>query len=256
MCFLVPCRAGRVSPMSPVPSLLSLLKDCAGQEGPPAQSLLHPNPLQTLLLPWPLGAVCGYGNNAWPVPSSVPTLPSPVPAGLGTQLALLWQQPEVLECHHLLLHPCPSQGSAASPTAEPSGCQAGWPRGPAAFPVPGPQVRDKGHPVGLSLLLGWMSPPSLAGLPISSSAGPTVPVPGSSGAISPTGPALPCGSGCHVCCGCRAPSLGCSSTSGHGSGAAVVHGVGEQRAGLSPRPLRVPVPHTPAALPARLRQDL
>lgn len=113
--YVFPCAM--VSPMSPVPSLLSLLRDCAGQEEPPAQSPFHPNPLQLLLLPWPLGAACEYGDNAWPVP----THPSPVPAGLGTQLALLWQQPEVPECHHLLLHPCPSQCSAASPTAEPSG---------------------------------------------------------------------------------------------------------------------------------------
>lgn len=149
----VSCKAGVVFPMSPMLSLLSLLRDCAGQEEPPAQSPLHPNPLQMLLLPWPLGAACGCGDNAWPVPSSVPTHPSPVPDGLGTQLALLWQRPEVPECHHLLLHPCSSQCSAAFSTAEPSGYQAGRPQGPAALPVPGSWVRDKGHPVGLSLVL-------------------------------------------------------------------------------------------------------
>lgn len=146
------CHAG--SPMPSVPSLLSLLRDRAGQEELPAQSPLHPNLLQVLLLLlWPLGAVGGCGDNAWPVPSSVPTHPSPVPAGLGAQLALLWQQPGVSGCHHLL-HPCPYPCSAAAPAAEPSGSQAGRPRGPAVLPVPGSQVRDKGHAAGLGLVLG------------------------------------------------------------------------------------------------------
>lgn len=175
--------------MPPAPSLLSLLRDCAGQEEPPAQSPLHPNPLQLLLLPWPLGAACGDGDNAW----SVPTHPSRVPAGLGTQLALLWQQPEVSECHHLLLNPCSSQCSAACPTAEPSGYHAGWPGGPAVLPVPGSQLRDKGHPVGLSLVLGLDAHPiPLLGCPhpalLDASAGLIW-------AISPLDPTLPCGSG-------------------------------------------------------------
>lgn len=237
--------------MSTVPSLLALLRDCAGQEEPPAQSSLHPNPLQTLLLPWPLGAVCGYGDNVWPVPSCVPTHPSPVPAGLGTQLALLWQQPKVPECHHLV-HPCPFQCSAASPTAEPSG----WPPGLAVLLVPGPQLRDKGHPVELSLVLELDAHPiPLLGCPSPALLDPLVPVLSSSGAISPLDPTLPRGSGCHMCSsGCCAPSLGCTNTSGHGSGAGAVHGVGEHRAGLFPC-CGVPTPWCPH-VPSKLRSHV
>lgn len=238
---MFPCAM--VSPMFPVPSLLSLLRDCAGQEEPPAQSPFHPNPPQLLLLPWPLGAACGYGDNAW----LVPTHPSPVPAGLGTQLALLWQQPEVPECHHLLLHPCPSQCSAASPTAEPSGYQAGWPQGPAVFPVPGSQLRDKGHPVGLSLVLGLDAYPILLlGCPLQLCWTHWCQC---RACLGPFPHWTQLSHVCHVCGGgCCAPSLGCTSTSGHGSEAGTVHGVGEHRAGLSPR-RAVPTsccPHVPS----------
>lgn len=55
-----PCAM--VSPMFPVPSLLSLLRDCAGQEEPPAQSPFHPNPPQLLLGRGLLGQRVGMGT--------------------------------------------------------------------------------------------------------------------------------------------------------------------------------------------------
>lgn len=88
---------------------------------------------------------------------------------------------------------------------------------------------DKGHPEGLSLVLGLDTHPiPLLGCPSPTLQDSLVPVLGSFGTISPLDLTVPCGSGCHVCIsGCHTPSLGCTSTSGHGSGAGAVPGVGE-----------------------------
>lgn len=51
-CVLVPGGTGVVSSVSPVPSLLSLPMASAGRAEGPAQSPLHPNMLQVLLLLW------------------------------------------------------------------------------------------------------------------------------------------------------------------------------------------------------------
>lgn len=53
-CVLVTGRTGVVSSVSPVPSLLSLPVACAGRAEGPAQTPLHSNLPQVLLLLWPL----------------------------------------------------------------------------------------------------------------------------------------------------------------------------------------------------------
>lgn len=249
MCFFVPCRAGAVSPMPPVASLLSLLRDCAGQEEPPAQSPLHPNPLQTLLLPWPPGAVCGMGTTPGLCPTASPR------SLLGSLLAWAhswrccgnnqrcWLPPPPL-------HPCPSQRS---------GHRAGWPQGPAVLPVPGSQVRDKGHPVGQTWCWGDAHPIPLLGCPSPALLDPLVPVLGCPGAVSPPDPARPVAAGATCAVGAVLPAWGAQAP----LATAAVRGVAEHRAGLSPRrgvptspPSSAPTPACGAPRAARHRQGL
>lgn len=269
---LVLCRTSVVSPVSPMPLLLSLPRACVRREAAPAQSPHHPNLLQVLLLPWPLRAACRDRDDTWPVPSAVPTHPSPIPAGPGTQLVLLWQRPAVLvpECHHLLPHPSPSQPcSAASPA-------------PAALPLQSPPAA--GH-----CLAGWLdgcggrqcslcrqpARLSLASLALGrflSRAWTLAPCPGWAARLQlcrtpqcrcqaalvpfPHGTRPSC-LAAGLCAQQRVPCSrpGCTSTSGHDSGAGgPVRGTGWESTeqGLSPCQQRphVPVPRVPPVLPA------